>query len=125
MLLRSRPKEIEAATPAPSFLPDVLSSQKLPWLKLPLLHIPTWTLPRALFPVNTITKQQIPSSVQQESQAEQMQSHASGDAAEPEAVPPTGTRTCYVSTSHNSQLLLFLSPTMDAKHILSKCRVVL
>lgn len=123
MLLRSGRKEIEAATPAASFLPDASPFQILPWLKLPLLYISTWKLPRALFPVNMVEKEQKPSlghQQQQKSQAEQMQTLASGDAAGSESVPPTSTRRCFCCTAHGSQMLLFLSPTTDAKHVLSK-----
>lgn len=61
---------------------------------------------------------------QQKPQAQQMPK-ASSDAAGSEPVRPPGTRLCYVSTSKGSQMVLFFSPGMDAKHILSKCMVAM
>lgn len=63
--------------------------------------------------------------LQVDAKSEQMQPKSSGDVAQPESGPPTDTRKCFVTTSKGSKLLLFVSPTMDVKHIMSKCTTMM
>lgn len=117
MQLRSGRQQTRAVPP---ISPVVSPFQILPWLKLPLLCT-SWTLPRVLFSVNMA--EQEPKSPSRNQQQQKFGAQPIPDAAGSEHVRPPGTRLCYVSTSKGSQMVLFFSPGMDAKHILSKCMV--
>ncbi|KAL3160536.1 hypothetical protein ABBQ32_010837 [Trebouxia sp. C0010 RCD-2024] len=72
-----------------------------------------------------VEKEQKPTPGQQQkvpgdTKSEQMQPKTSGDVAQPESAPPTDTRKCFVTTSKGSKLLLFVSQTMDVKHIMTE-----
>ena len=133
MLLRSGRKHIEPAEITPFLSPSAQPSKLLPWLKLPFVYLTSLGIHPPLFSQKMVDKEQkvTPGHQQQQqkpqtdAKADQAQLKATGDQAQSESHLPVQTRKCFVTTSKGSKLLLFLDPSMDAKHILSEFTEVL
>ena len=127
MLLRSGREPVDQAQPDSCVSPGVSTSKLLPWLRLPLVYLTSLNLHRPLFSQRMVDKEQKATlglqaqpKVQVAAKLDTEQTNTSGDSVEPGAVPPTGPRRCFVTSTKGSKLLLFVDRTTDVAHILSK-----